>query len=82
MGTRDREPRASALGWYETGPWPESEGAFLPKWTTIATNTPVSIPWTVTDTNVMATVTQRFYRAFNLVVPVTNPVTYHEPARL
>jgi hypothetical protein len=28
MGTRDREPRASALGWYETGPWPESEGAF------------------------------------------------------
>ena len=28
MGTRDREPRASALGWYEIGPWPESEGAF------------------------------------------------------
>src|ERR1035437_7723529 len=28
MGTRGREPRASALGWYETGPWPESEGAF------------------------------------------------------
>src|ERR1035437_9661448 len=28
MGTRGREPRASALGWYEIGPWPESEGAF------------------------------------------------------
>jgi hypothetical protein len=28
MATRDREPRATALGWYETGPWPESEGAF------------------------------------------------------
>jgi hypothetical protein len=27
METRDREPRAFALGWYETGPWPESEGA-------------------------------------------------------
>ena len=22
------KPRANALGWYETGPWPESEGAF------------------------------------------------------
>ena len=28
METRGREPRASALGWYEIGPWPESEGAF------------------------------------------------------
>jgi hypothetical protein len=28
METRDREPRASALGWYEIGPWPDSEGAF------------------------------------------------------
>jgi hypothetical protein len=27
MGARRREPRANALGWYETGPWPESEGA-------------------------------------------------------
>ena len=32
--------------------------------TTIATNTPVSTPWTFTDTNVLATETQRFYRAF------------------
>jgi len=36
----------------------------LPNWTTIATNTPVTSPWTVTDTNAMATVPQRFYRAF------------------
>jgi hypothetical protein len=28
METRGREPRASALGWYEVGPWPESDGAF------------------------------------------------------
>ena len=33
-------------------------------WTTIATNTPLTSPWTFTDTNVMAPVTQRFYRAF------------------
>ena len=34
MGTRGRVPRANALGWYETGPWPESEGAVLlsPDW--------------------------------------------------
>src|ERR1019366_3850895 len=31
-------------------------------WTTIATNTPATSPWTFTDTNVLATVTQqRFY---------------------
>ena len=36
----------------------------LPNWTTIATNTPVTSPWAFTDTNEMATVTQRFYRAF------------------
>jgi type VI secretion system secreted protein VgrG len=41
-----------------------SPGLSLPNWTTIATNTPVTSPWTFTDTNVMATVTQRFYRAF------------------
>src|ERR1017187_2885290 len=35
-----------------------------PNWTTIATNTPVTRPWTFTDTNATATVTQRFYRAF------------------
>jgi hypothetical protein len=35
-----------------------------PNWTTIATNTPVTSPWTFTDTNATATVTQRFYRAF------------------
>jgi hypothetical protein len=28
MGPRGSKPRANALGWYETGPWPESEGAF------------------------------------------------------
>jgi hypothetical protein len=33
-------------------------------WTTIATNTPVTRPWTFTDTNATATVPQRFYRAF------------------
>jgi hypothetical protein len=44
-----------------------SPGLFPPSWTTIATNTPVTSPWTVTDTNVMATVTQRFYRA--LITP-------------
>src|ERR1035438_9563348 len=36
----------------------------LPNWTTIATNTPATSPWTFTDTNATATVTQRFYRAF------------------
>ena len=41
-----------------------SPGLSPANWTTIATNTPVTSPWTVTDTNVMATVTQRFYRAF------------------
>jgi hypothetical protein len=35
----------------------------LLKWTTIATNTPVINTWTFTDT-AMATVTQRFYKAF------------------
>jgi hypothetical protein len=41
-----------------------SPGLSPPNWTTIATNTPVTSPWTFTDTNVMATMTQRFYRAF------------------
>jgi len=41
-----------------------SPGLSLPNWTTIATNTPVTSPWTFIDTNVMATVTQRFYRTF------------------
>jgi hypothetical protein len=41
-----------------------SPGLSPPNWTTIATNTPATSPWTFTDTNVMATVTQRFYRAF------------------
>jgi hypothetical protein len=36
----------------------------LPNWTTIATNTPVTSPWTFTDTNATATVPQRFYQAF------------------
>jgi hypothetical protein len=35
-----------------------------PNWTTIATNTPVTSPWTFTNTNVPPSVTQRFYRAF------------------
>ena len=35
-----------------------------PKWTTIATNTPVTSPWTFIDMNATATVTQNFYRAF------------------
>jgi hypothetical protein len=35
-----------------------------PNWTTIATNTPVTRPWTFTDTNATATVPQIFYRAF------------------
>jgi hypothetical protein len=35
-----------------------------PSWTMIATNTPVTSPWTFTDTNATPTVTQRFYRAF------------------
>jgi hypothetical protein len=33
-------------------------------WTTIATDTPVTSPWTFTDNTATATVTQRFYRAF------------------
>src|ERR1039458_2166521 len=41
-----------------------SPGLSPPNWTTIATNTPVTSPWTFTHINVMATVTQRFYRAF------------------
>jgi hypothetical protein len=41
-----------------------SPGLSPPSWTTIATDTPVTSPWTFTDTNVMATVTQRFYQAF------------------
>jgi hypothetical protein len=41
-----------------------SPGLSPPSWTTIATDTPVTSPWTFTNTNVMATVTQRFYRAF------------------
>ena len=36
----------------------------LANWTTIATNTPVTSPWTFTDDTATATVTQRFYRAF------------------
>ncbi len=36
----------------------------LQNWTTIATNTPVTSPWTFTDTNATATVPQCFYRAF------------------
>jgi hypothetical protein len=35
-----------------------------PIWTTIATDTPVTSPWTFTHTNAMATGTRRFYRAF------------------
>jgi hypothetical protein len=41
-----------------------SPGLSPPNWTTIATDTPVTSPWTFTNTNVMTTVTQRFYRAF------------------
>ena len=41
-----------------------SPSLFPPNWTTIATNTPVTSPWTFNDTNATATVTQRFYRAF------------------
>jgi hypothetical protein len=41
-----------------------SPGLSPPNWTTIATNTPATSPWTFTNTNVMVTVTQRFYRAF------------------
>jgi hypothetical protein len=36
----------------------------FPNWTTIATNTPVTSPWTFTDDSATATVTQCFYRAF------------------
>jgi len=35
-----------------------------PNWTTIATNTPLNSSWTFTDTNALATASQRFYRAF------------------
>jgi hypothetical protein len=41
-----------------------SPGLSPPNWTTIATNTPVTSPWTFTDNTATATVTQRFYRAF------------------
>jgi hypothetical protein len=41
-----------------------SPGLSPANWTTIATNAPVTSPWTFTDANVIATVTQRFYRAF------------------
>jgi hypothetical protein len=40
----------------------------LATWTTIATNTPVTSPWTFTDTNATTTVPQCFYRAF-ITVP-------------
>jgi len=33
-------------------------------WTTIATNYPATSPWTVTDTNILSSRTQNFYRAF------------------
>jgi hypothetical protein len=33
-------------------------------WTTIATNYPAISPWTVTDTNILSSRTQNFYRAF------------------
>ncbi len=33
-------------------------------WTTIATNYPATSPWTFTDTNILTTRTQNFYRAF------------------
>ncbi len=33
-------------------------------WTTISTNTPITSSWTFTDTNEIATVPHRFYRAF------------------
>jgi hypothetical protein len=36
----------------------------LASWTTIATATPATSTWTFTDTNIMASVPQRFYRAF------------------
>ena len=41
-----------------------SPGLSPSNWTPIATNTPVTSPWTFTDTNATPTVTQRFYRAF------------------
>ena len=41
-----------------------SPGLSPANWTTIATNSPVTSPWTFTDASVMATVPQRFYRAF------------------
>jgi hypothetical protein len=36
----------------------------LTNWTTLVTDTPATTPWTYTDATAMATVTQRFYRAF------------------
>jgi hypothetical protein len=39
-----------------------------PVWTTIATNTPATSPWTFTDTNLAKTESEYFYRAF-----VTSP---------
>jgi hypothetical protein len=36
----------------------------LTNWTTIATNTPITSPWTNIDDTATASVTQRFYRAF------------------
>ena len=41
-----------------------SPGLSPANWTTIATDTPVTSPWTFTDNTATATVTQRFYRAF------------------
>ena len=41
-----------------------SPGLSPSNWTPIATNTPVTSPWTFTDTNATPTVNQRFYRAF------------------
>jgi hypothetical protein len=35
-----------------------------PNWTTLATTTPATSPWTFTNSNVLPTVPQRFYRAF------------------
>ena len=41
-----------------------SPGLSPSNWTTIATNTPITSSCTFTDNTIMATVTQRFYRAF------------------
>jgi hypothetical protein len=40
-----------------------------PSWTTFATNTPVTSPWTFTNDSASGSVTQRFYRAF---IPTAN----------